>query len=268
MNATQRNTMEWIRAHWVEMLIFALMLIALSVSPSSLAAEQERLPSGEKVLDDAAKATGSKKARGKLRNRVVVSSLDLAGQGLSLRMTIHSAPPNLNYTVIESELTGKIEKGTDGEVVWELSELMGAQIKEGQEKADFLREARFDRLADWRELYTEAECTGVESIADHPAYRVRLTTVDGTEQTMYFDTESKLPVKHEFVLENPMGSIPIETWIGDYREVDGLRWPHEMKAVVMGQERRVTTESVEHNVELPSDRFDLPPAIQELLAKS
>jgi len=35
--------------------------------------------------------------------------------------------------------------------------------------------------------------------------------------------KSNLLVKHEFVIENQMGSIPVTSHVGDYRKVDGVR---------------------------------------------
>ena len=62
-----------------------------------------------------------------------------------------------------------------------------------------------------------------------------------------------------------MGSIPITSHVSDYRKVDGVLLPFKVKAVVMDQERMLVTESVEHNVKLPADRFELPQAIQALV---
>lgn len=268
MTHSKMNTVTWLREHWFELLLAIVILTALTISPTSLRAEEQELPSGEQILGDYLKATGSKKNRKKLTNRVTVASLSLEAQGIQLNLTIHSARPNRNYTVVESEFTGKIEKGSDGNTVWEISDMMGAQVKDGQERADFLREAHFDRFADWRELYADAECTGIETVGDRPAYKLRMTPVSGKEQAMYFDTESKLLVKHEFVLENPMGSIPMTSYVSDYREVDGVLMPFTIRAVVMGQERVLVTKSIEHNVDLPADRFELPRAIQTLLEDS
>jgi len=267
MTQSTSNTITWIRAHWLELLLAFALLAMITVSPTSLRAEDSDLPSGEKIFDDYLKATGGNKARKKLVSRVTVASLDLAAQGIKLNMTIYSARPNLNYTVVESEFTGKIEKGTDGKTVWEMSDMMGEQIKDGQERTDFLRETNFDRFAAWRELYSEAKCVGIETVDDRPAYKLLLTPVEGKQQTMYFDTESKLLLKHEFVIENAMGSIPITSHVSDYRKVDGVLMPFKVKAVVMDQERVLVTESVEHNVDLPADRFELPQAIQALVGE-
>ena len=40
---------------------------------------------------------------------------------------------------------------------------------------------------------------------------------------------------------------------------------HKTRVIVMGQERILTIESIEHNVEMPADRFELPDQIKELL---
>ena len=143
--------------------------------------------------------------------------------------------------------------------------MMGEQIKDGQERTDFLRETHFDRFASWRDLYAEAKCDGIETVDDRPAYKLLLTPVEGKQQTMYFDTESKLLLKHEFVIENAIGSIPITSHVSDYRKVDGVLMPFKVKALIMDQERVLITESVEHNVELPADRFALPAEIRSIL---
>ena len=54
---------------------------------------------------------------------------------------------------------------------------------------------------------------------------------------------------------------------GDFRKVDGIMLPFTSRMKVMGQERVVTVEQVEHNVTLPADRFALPAAIAALVKK-
>jgi hypothetical protein len=209
-----------------------LALLALAGAVGTGAASTEiALPAADVVLDGYIEATGGKAAYGKVTNRVTKATLDLAAQGIKLDLTIYSARPNKNYTLIESDATGKMEKGTDGTTVWETSAMMGAQIKEGQEKTDFLREAMFDRMIMWRDVYKEAECVGVETVSDKPTYKVVLTPEDGNPQTCYFDQASKLLVKVDVTVETPMGAIPLETFLEDYREVGGVLLAHRTKIV-------------------------------------
>ncbi len=43
--------------------------------------------------------------------------------------------------------------------------------------------------------------------------------------------------------------------------------PHKARVVVMGSERVMTVDSIEHNVKMPEDRFKLPEDIQTLVHK-
>ena len=65
-----------------------------------------------------------------------------------------------------------------------------------------------------------------------------------------------------------MGMVPIVVYVGDYRAVDGVMLPHRVRQVIAGmQEMLFLTESVEHNVEIPRERFQLPADIQALIEK-
>jgi len=222
-------------------------------------------PTAEQVLDAFVEAAGGKEAHARIANRVTRGRMEVAGQNIELRVTIWAARPNKTYLTIDSELTGKIERGTLGDLAWENSAMMGPQIKEGQEKADLLREANFDRWAAWREVYEKVELSGVEPVKDRPAYKVLATPRDGKLQTLYFDQETKLLVRHDLTLDNAMGSIPVRSFYEDYRKVDGIAVPFGAKTEMMGQTLSLVGESVEHNVELPPDRFEPPAAIRELL---
>ncbi|MFH1748669.1 MAG: hypothetical protein ABIG44_16665 [Planctomycetota bacterium] len=66
-------------------------------------------------------------------------------------------------------------------------------------------------------------------------------------------------------LKLPMGVIPMEIYASDYKPVDGVLIAHQARVIVMGGERLMKTESVEHNVKLPKDRFELPPEIKDII---
>jgi len=242
-----------------------LGIVAILAAGIFASASEEALPPADQILDAYVEATGGRDAYDRISNRVTRGTMEIVGQGVTMDLTIYNAKAGKLYMIVESEATGRIEKGTDGKVVWENSAMMGPQIKEGQERSDFLREAALDKYARWREVYGDAECVGAESVDGNPAYKVNLTPKDGRPQSLYFDQASKLLVKVDLTVENPMGVIPVETYLRDYRKVDGLLLPYTARVVVMGQERLMTTESIEQNVDLPEDRFGLPEEVRALL---
>ncbi len=65
-----------------------------------------------------------------------------------------------------------------------------------------------------------------------------------------------------------MGEFDMIIYSEDYRPVDGVQYAHKSRIEIMGSTRVVTVESIEHNVEMPKDRFELPDEIKALVAKS
>ncbi|HUU98929.1 MAG TPA: hypothetical protein VM487_24625 [Phycisphaerae bacterium] len=242
----------------------ALVLVCL-LGSSALHAQDDKLPKGGAILDKYVEVTGGKAAYEKLTNRVTQATFEMVGQGLKFSMTIYAARPDKMYAVMESEAFGKIEKGTDGEVVWEMNVMTGPQIKEGEERALVLRGAAFDAVPQWRKLYKQVECVGVEAIDGKPCYKIVLTPKEGQPETRYYGKESNLLVKTELTLMLPAGTIPFESYASDYKRVDGILIPHKARVVVMGSERVMTVEGTKHNVEMPKDRFKLPEDIQALV---
>lgn len=227
---------------------------------------EEPLPAAEEIMDHYVEVTGGKAAYDKIDNRISKAKLEFVGQGISLDVTAYAAKPDLNYTEARSEALGTIESGSNGEVAWEMSVMTGPRYMEGAEKDDRLRAAIFDWTAYWRKVYESVEIVGEESVDERVCYKIVGKPADGAPQTLYYDKESGLLAKVESTLHSSMGDIPISAQLSDYREVDGVRLPFSTRATVMGQDRVFTVESVEHNVEMPAERFAVPEEIQELLA--
>jgi hypothetical protein len=237
---------------------------AAAIAPASLAGE---LPKAEKILDKYVEATGGMKAYKKVENRVIKASMELPGQGVSLDMTIYMAKGKLSYTLIESEMIGKMEKGTNGEVAWETSMMTGPRILEGAERSLALQSATLDLMVYWKDNFKSAETVGEEVVKERPCYKVLMVPNEGSEQTIFFDKESGLIAKTVMTVESPMGNVPLQSYADDYREVDGILMAFRGDVEVVGQKRVFTMTSVEQNVELPEDRFALPEAIKSLLDK-
>ncbi len=257
------------RSHISSRLIGLLLMLVLPAfaGPGLVGASEDAAPTAAAILDGFVEATGGEAAYAKLNNRVGKVKIDLAAQGIAFTMTVYHARPDKMYSVAESEAIGKIESGSDGDVVWESNLMTGSQIKEGEERAFILRSSALDSVVRWRDHFKEVEYAGLETIAEKPCHKIVLTPEEGKPETRYYDQETHLLVKTEFTLVLPMGPIPMEIYASDYRSVDGILMPYHARIITMGMERTATTESIEHNVELPADIFDLPEEIQALVAK-
>lgn len=248
--------------------IVVAALLAPCLCPLSTSGADESLPKGEAILDKHLEAMGGRAAHKKLRNRVTKGTFSVPGMIAKAKMTTYAAAPQKQYVLIESDMIGKIESGTDGETVWEVTTVMGPEVKKGDERAFGLREAMFHAILDWKKVYKSAECVAVEEIDAAPCYKVVMTPNEGKPETLYFDKKTHLLIKMEFELQTARGRLSVVATPSDYKRVDGILIPHKINQEIIGlQKMEIVIESVDHNTEIPAERFKVPAAVQELLDK-
>ncbi len=230
------------------------------------------LPSGEDVMAKHIAKTGGQQAYDKIKNRVSESTMEIVGQNVSLDITTYAARPNKTLVKIDSELTGKIEKGSDGKVIWENSLISGPVIHEGVQRSMGLRDSTFERFVHWKTIYDSAECVGVKMVGDSECYEVLLqpkkfdpADEDESPVHLFLDTSSYLIHKLQTVIDSEVGKIDVVAYPEDYRTVDGIMISHKVRMELLGQKREVIVKSTKHNVKLPENFFDLPDEVRKLV---
>lgn len=244
--------------------IAAALLLCAAAAPL-LAADD--LPKAEAIIDKYIEVTGGKAAYQKLHTEVSSGSIEIVGKGIKGSVTNYRAEPNKTFTEMNFEGIGKMQDGSDGKVSWSLSGIQGPHVKEGDEKNESLREATFNPELNWRDMYKSAQTKSVESVDGKDCYKVELTPASGNPVTQYYEKQSGLLVKTAMVVKSPMGEIPTESIVGDYRKEGGVLVPHKLTNKLVGMEITMTLDSIQYNVEIPKDKFDPPDEIKALVNK-
>lgn len=245
-----------------------LGLFILAAAGSTAARGDAALPEAGTILDRAVEAVGGADAIRAVQTRVSSGKFLLPAMGIEGALTSWAARPNLIYTVIESPALGQIVSGSDGTNIWENTAMAGPNLKEGEERAVSARQNDMDGLANWRKHYSSVETVGKEEVDGAECYKLSLTPNEGPVETHFYNAETGLLAKMEMTMKTDMGEIPIESFLSDYREVSGLMIPFHTRQIIMKmQEMATVIDSVAINVEIPPDRFALPPAIQALVEK-
>ncbi len=245
-----------------------MRLLTSFLTLAALLNAADSLPKADTVLEKYVEVTGGKEAYDKVHSSISSGTMEIPAQNIKGTVTVYNSEPALEYTVIDISGLGKMEEGTDGNVAWALSAMQGARIKEGDERAAALKSANFKNRAHWQEFYKSAETVGVETVDGKACYKIVLTPKEGKPETEYYDKTSGLLVKQTATLKTPMGEIPVETSVSDYRKEGGLMVPHKMQQSAMGQQFQISIDSVMMNAEIPQDRYNLPPEIKALQAKA
>jgi len=120
----------------------------------------------------------------------------------------------------------------------------------------------------WRELYSRIESAGKEIIGGETSYQLLLIIKTGKPVTYWYDLKSGLLVKIAMTSETPtLVEIVTETFLGDYRNVEGILFPRRLSRKVLSQEILTLVESIQCNAQIPEGRFDIRSDIQTLLRK-
>ena len=100
---------------------------------------------------------------------------------------------------------------------------------------------------------------GIEALDGKKAYRILITSPGGDKSTFYYDLETGLKVKTISTQDaGPQGPVTVTNELSDYKEVDGIRIPHEMKASGMAPfPLTMKVESVVVNSGLSDDIFEV-----------
>ncbi len=241
-------------------------ILGLLLSAAALYAADE-LPKGEAVLDKYIEVTGGKAAYEKVKNDISTGTMTFVAMGLKGNMVAYSEAPDKRLVEVTLEGIGKISEGVNGDLAWSLNAMQGPRLKDGDEKADSLRQARYNADLYWRDLYKSAETTGSESVDGADCYKVVLTSKDGKTYTRWYDKKSGLLTKMAMTSRSPMGEIEVQVFPTDYRKEGDILMPHKVNSKVAGQELTMTIDKVEQNADIPKDKFDPPAEIKALMKK-
>lgn len=135
-------------------------------------------------------------------------------------------------------------------------EMTGDDLKDIIEQADMIDGPLFD----WREKGHTVELLGEEDIEGTPAWKLKLTRKNGDVSTIWLDKDAYVQIKSEGKRKRGDQEIEIETAFGDYKEVDGLYFPHSIESKPKGapQGATITVDSIELGAEIDDAVFAMP----------
>ncbi len=209
-------------------------------------------------------------ALGGLETLRSIESIQLTGEvempsvGMTMPITITNKRPAMSHVRVEIPAMGaEVIQAYDGETAWEnnpmgggLQEMTGDQARNMKEQADL-----DGFLVDYEAKGYAVHYVGEEEVNGSNTKKLRVMRPDSSEVFVFLDAESFLQVKMEAEGANPMtgAKAKVETFMSDFREVDGMMVPFAMKVVMDGQVFQVITfKEVKTNVEVDDLIFMYP----------
>jgi len=186
----------------------------------------------------------------------------LAMGGMEFPGTVYSAAPNRQR--VEVNVQGQqIVQAYDGETAWWINPFMGGADPQTMpaEIAEQMTSEQFESpFLNYKEKGHTAELVGDAEAEGTATHEIKLTKKDGDVEFYYFDKEYAVPI----LVKKPVKTGPAkgqfaETYLSDYREVDGLTFPFFIESKVNGQSlQKLRVKSIQINPELDANFFTMP----------
>jgi len=221
---------------------------------------QAKLPSATEIVANYVKAIGGAEPIKKTTTRVSKGTLEISAAGLSGTAEVFEKAPNKTATIVNITNFGLVQEGFDGTMAWSQDPQTGLRDKTGAELAAAKIDSEFYKPIKINELYPKLVVKGVEKVGDNETYVVEATPKESSVETWYFDTKSGLLIRQDSEREGPMGKQLVQTYLSDYKKVDGISLPHTIRQVTSAFTINITITEVKHNVPIDDAKFKKPSA--------
>jgi len=208
---------------------------------------------GKLVIENYIKALGGKRNLEKVKDRTTIMTGNLRGRKMT--MTVYQKEPDkMKQEIIAGSLKQIVYfDGTRG--VMKVADKT-LDIK-GQELEKLKYESMLGLLTHIDSLGIKFKLEGAEIVEGKKAYKVAMILPSCTKWFQYYNADTWLKLKESENIKVPRGTFTEETYLGNYKEVDGVKYPFALKQSVGSQELNLTVDSIKVNTGLSNSLFEI-----------
>jgi outer membrane lipoprotein-sorting protein len=165
---------------------------------------------------------------------------------------------------IEMTIQGKtMVQAYDGKTAWAIMPFLGSpdpQAMSVDDAKDVIEQADMDGpIVDYKAKGNAVELVGREDVDGAPADKLKVTLKNGDVSYLYVDAESGLTVKETSKRKQQGSEIEIDSYMTNYKPVNGVLFPFAIENKVQGKSMgQFTIEDVKPNVAIDDQAFAMP----------
>jgi hypothetical protein len=243
-----------------------LVLLLLFLGCVQLATAQ----TADEIIEKHLAALGGRAALNNIKSRLTKGTITVStpvGE-LTGSVEVLNQVPNKTRTLIQLDLSslglGKVvqDQRFDGTTGYLIDTLQGNRDITG-DQLELMKNAQFpNALMNYKEMGATVELGGKEKVGDRDAYVLIGKPKTGPVMRQYIDAETYLPIKGVFKVMVPQLGTEVEqsNEASDFRTVDGVKVPFQIRTVSSIQTVSVTVTQVEQNTAIDGSLFSKPDA--------
>jgi outer membrane lipoprotein-sorting protein len=187
-----------------------------------------------------------------------------APNGMQLPLTIYVKRPGMLR--MEMNLQGAaIVTAFDGANAWSINPMMGsnepkvASEAEAQSVRNNAESFLDGPLYDYKAKGAKIEYVGKEDVEGSPAYRLKLTTKQGTNLDIYLNAKTYLESRSTAKVSQMGQEMVVDSYPADYKPEGGVLMPHTTTSKVNGTPMmKMSMDKIEVNVPMEDALFKMP----------
>jgi hypothetical protein len=169
--------------------------------------------------------------------------------------------PNKTLSIIKFPRAIVIKKGFDGETHWVQTPSTTISDEGSSGMAQVERDADIYNAGKIRNLYESMRLEGKAHLSGRTVNIVEGKPAKGPAEKLLFDAETGLLLRWDMVRRNPQrGNVFVKVRLDDYREVDGVKIPFNVRFAFESFELTLKIDELQHNVPLDDAMFKKPAA--------
>jgi hypothetical protein len=243
-----------------------LLLLALLIGCVQLAAAQ----TADEIIEKHLAALGGRTALNNVKSRSMKGTISVStpvGE-LTGPIEVLNQVPNKSRTFIQLDLSslglGKVvqDQRFDGTAGYVIDTMQGNRDISG-DQLEVMKNALFpNAFLNYKEKGATVELAGKEKAGDRDAYVLSGKFKAGPVVRQYIDAETYLPIRTVMKVMVPQLGTEVEqtTETSDFRDVDGIKVPFQIKTISSIQTVLVTVTQVEQNKPIDAGLFSKPDA--------
>jgi zinc protease len=176
-------------------------------------------------------------------------------QGASLMIERKQKAPGKMAMVVSMNGNVMNETRFDGEKGF-VSQMGQKKMIEGEEAEGLKEQAVIFPELNYEDKGYTLELKGVEPVNGEDAYKLIVMDENGDKTTEFYSVETGMKLKEVSTQEGPQGESTVTNEFKDYREVNGIMIPYEMKTIgAMPMPMTMKVEEVQINEGISDDTF-------------
>jgi outer membrane lipoprotein-sorting protein len=216
------------------------------------------LPTTKEVLDKFESVSGGRGVWSNFTTRYMKGIYQTEDASGFAAIEIFSKSPNKTLFKITFANGLVLREVCDGKAAWIEDPVGGTHMITGAGLESRIRHANFNDRTDSLLLAITGRVLGTEKVGTHSAYVVEFSPEKKLLSKIYFDTESGFAVRADDTFHRDDDDYKVETYVDDYRPVDGAYFPYRIRHVEKGNVFTIRITQVKNNVPVDDSMFFKP----------